>query len=146
MTGWRIGYAISKVPNLIETMEYINEGIVYSAPSISQRAALHALKNFKNIKNNNVPLFKERIDYAYERIKKIPYLQAFKPQGGIYIFINIEKTGLSSKEFAEMVFEKLNITLLDGTSFGVDGFVRIACTLDISLLKEAFDRLENLQF
>ena len=45
-----------------------------------------------------------------------------------------------------MVFEKLNITLLDGTSFGVDGFVRIACTLDISLLKEAFDRLENLQF
>lgn len=142
MTGWRIGYAISKVPNLIETIEYINEGIVYSAPSISQRAALHALKDFKRIKNSYVPIFKERVEYSYERIKKIPCLDVFKAQGGIYLFINVEKTGMTSEEFCDNVFDKLNITLLDGKTFGGDGFVRIACTLDIAILKEAFDRLE----
>lgn len=143
MTGWRIGYAISKVPNLIETMEFINEGIVYSAPSISQRAALYALKDFERIKNSNVPLFKERVEYSYNRIKNIPSLDVFKAEGGIYLFINIEKTGLTSAEFSELVFDKLNITVLDGNGFGAEGFVRIACTLDIELLKEAFDRLEE---
>ncbi len=146
MTGWRIGYAISKVPNLIETMEYINEGIIYSAPSISQRAGLHALQDFKRIKDKYVGLFKERVEYAYERAKNISYLEVFKPQGGIYLFINVEKTGMSSAEFCDLVFDRLNITLLDGKTFGGDGFVRIACTLDIEILKEAFDRLENLYF
>lgn len=144
MTGWRIGYAVSKVPELIKTMEYLNEGIIYSAPAISQRAALHALKDFKRIKNSLVPIFKERTEYCYERIKNIPYLDAKKAQGGIYLFVNIQKTGLTTEEFVDLVFDKLNIILLNGDSFGSTGFVRIACTLDIKLLKEAFDRLETL--
>ncbi|WP_300621401.1 aminotransferase class I/II-fold pyridoxal phosphate-dependent enzyme [uncultured Fusobacterium sp.] len=146
MTGWRIGYTISKVPNLIETMEYINESIIYSAPSVSQRAALYALKDFDRIKKEVVPIFKERIEYSYNRIKNIPYLKAFKSQGGIYLFVNIEKTKLSTQEFVDLVFDKLNIILLSGESFGAPNYIRIACTLDISILKEAFDRLETLKF
>ena len=146
MTGWRIGYAISKVPNLIETMEYINEGIIYSAPSISQRAALHALRDYSRIKENLTPVFKDRIEYSYNRIKNIPYLKAFKAQGGIYLFVNIEATKLSTQEFVDLVFDRLNIVVLNGESFGAKGFVRIACTLDIDVLKEAFDRLESLKF
>lgn len=143
MTGWRIGYVISKVPNLIDTMEYINEAIVYSAPSISQRAGLYALQNFDKIKGRYVSLFKERVNYSYERIKNIPCLDVFKAQGGIYLFINVEKTGMSSGEFCNLLFDKLNITVLDGKGFGAEGFVRIACTLDIEVLKEAFDRMEK---
>lgn len=146
MTGWRIGYAISKVPELIETMEFINEGIIYSAPSISQRAALYALRDYDRIKKSLVPIFKERIEYSYNRIKNIPYLKAFKAQGGIYLFVNVENTKLSTQEFVDLVFDKLNIILLNSESFGVSGYVRIACTLDIEILKEAFDRLESLEF
>lgn len=146
MTGWRIGYAISKVPGLIETMEYINESIIYSAPSVSQRAGLHALKDFERIKGSVVPIFRKRVEYAYDRIKNIPYLEAFKAQGGIYLFVNVEKSKLSTQEFVDLVFDKLNIILLNGESFGGKGFVRIACTLEIAVLKEAFDRLESLEF
>lgn len=127
-------------------MEYINESIIYSAPSVSQRAALYALKDFDRIKKEVVPIFKERIEYSYNRIKNIPYLKAFKSQGGIYLFVNIEKTKLSTQKFVDLVFDKLNIILLNGESFGAPNYIRIAFTLDISILKEAFDRLETLKF
>lgn len=96
MTGWRIGYVISQVPELISCINYINEAIIYSAPAVSQRCAIHALKDFKKQKKALVPIFKERIDYCYDRVKKIPFLDCFKAQGGIYLFLNIEKTGMTS--------------------------------------------------
>jgi Aspartate/tyrosine/aromatic aminotransferase len=43
MTGWRIGHVIA--PDfIVNCMKNINENICYSAPSVSQRAALHALR------------------------------------------------------------------------------------------------------
>lgn len=144
MTGWRIGYVISEVPEIISTLNYINEAIVYSAPSISQRAALYALQDFERIKKKVVLIFKERVKYSYERVKKISKLSTFEPQGGIYLFINIEKTGMTSEEFTKFLLEKCNIIVVNGTAFGASGFIRIACTLDISILAEAFDRIEKI--
>lgn len=146
MTGWRIGYVISQVSELIDTINYINEAIVYSAPSVSQRIALHALRDFKNQKNKIVPIFEKRVNYAYERAKKISFFDCIKPEGGIYLFINIKKTGMSSQQFTEYLLEKCNIIVIDGSPFGVENFIRIACTLDISKLDEAFNRIENLKF
>ena len=145
MTGWRIGYVIGN-KDIIDCMSFINEAIIYSAPSVSQRCALHALKDFKRIKENIVPIFKERVEYSYNRIKNISYLNCFKPQGGIYLFINIEKTKMTSDEFSNFLIENYGIMVLSGKSFGGEGFIRIACTLDISVLKEAFDRMENIKF
>ena len=96
------------------------------------------------MKKNVVPIFKERVEYCYNRIKNIPYLDCFKAQGGIYLFVNIEKTGMTSEEFTEFLLEKCNIIVVNGTPFGVKGFVRIACTLGISKLAEAFDRIESM--
>lgn len=145
MTGWRIGYVIGD-KEIIECMNSINEAIIYSPPSVSQRCALHALKDFKRIKENIVPIFKERVEYSYDRIKKIPYLDCFKPQGGIYLFVNIEKTNMTSDEFTKFLVENYGVMVISGKSFGGEGFIRIACTLDISILKEAFDRMENIKF
>ena len=42
MTGWRIGYIVT-TPRLVQVLMHINNSLVYTAPSISQRAALKAL-------------------------------------------------------------------------------------------------------
>lgn len=145
MTGWRIGYMFGP-KEIIECVNFINEAIVYSAPAISQRCALYALKDYKRIKENVVPKFKERIEYCYNRIKNIDFLDCFKAEGGIYLFVNIEKTGMSGQEFTDYLFENTGIQVVNGDTFGVKGFIRIACTLELSLLKEAFDRIEKLKF
>lgn len=145
MTGWRIGYVIGN-SEIISCMNFINEAIIYSACSVSQRCAIYALRDFKRIKKNIVPIFKERIDYAYNRIKNIPFLSCSKAEGGIYLFINIEKTNMTAKEFTNFLIENYNIMVVCGDSFGVHGFIRIACTLEIPKLKEVFDRIESIQF
>lgn len=145
MTGWRIGYVIGN-KDIIDCMSFINEAIIYSAPAISQRGALHAIRDFKRIKKDIVPIFKERVDYSYNRIKNISYLDCFKPQGGIYLFINIEKTKMTSDEFSKFLVENYGIMVISGKTFGGEGFIRIACTLEIPVLKEAFDRMENIKF
>lgn len=68
MTGWRIGYVFAD-PEIIDCINFINESIVYSACSVSQRCALYALKDFKRLKKNIVPIFKERVEYCYNRVK-----------------------------------------------------------------------------
>ena len=143
MTGWRIGYAISDVPKLIDTMEFINESIIYSPPAPSQRAALHALNDFKRIKKNTVPIFHERINYTYERAKNIPSFKAFKSQGGIYIFIDVSNSGMNGQEFSDKLLLEKNVLVIDGASFATPNFIRIACSVPLDKLKEAFDRIEE---
>ncbi|WP_027129217.1 aminotransferase class I/II-fold pyridoxal phosphate-dependent enzyme [Fusobacterium perfoetens] len=145
MTGWRIGYIIGQ-KDILECMNLINQSIVYSPVAISQRAALYALKEFKRIKETQVPFFRERVMYAYKRIKQISFLDCVKPQGGIYLFINIEKTKMTSIEFTNFLIENYGIVTIPGDGFGTPGFIRIACTVNIETLKEAFDRIEKLIF
>lgn len=143
MTGWRIGYAISDIPKLLDTMEFLNESIVYSPPTPSQRAALHALNDFERIRDNNVPIFKERIEYAYERVSKIKGFKTFKSQGGIYLFIDVSGTGMNASEFSSKLLIETNVLVIDGAPFGSPDFVRIACSVTLEKLKEAFDRIEE---
>ncbi|MCH3138990.1 aminotransferase class I/II-fold pyridoxal phosphate-dependent enzyme, partial [Listeria monocytogenes] len=44
MSGWRLGYMIAPT-YLNEAAKIINEGLTYSAPTPSQRAAIYALNH-----------------------------------------------------------------------------------------------------
>ena len=142
MTGWRVGYTVAPEA-IINAICKINENIVYCACSISQRAAIAALKNRDSIKNKIVPLYKKRVEYCLERINNISNLKAFPPQGGIYIFVDISETKLNSIEYSNYLFEKLNIKVIPGKPFGDDNCIRIACSNSFEILKEAFDRIEH---
>jgi len=145
MTGWRIGYILA--PDfIIKTVKDINENNVYTAPSISQRAALHALRMRKEICPSIVNEIRDRMMYAYDRISKIPKLFCLPPRGSIYLFVNIKDTGLNSTEFCEVLLKEAHIVALPGIAFGScgEGYIRLALTIGISEMKEAFDRIEKL--
>ena len=144
MTGWRIGYIIAP-KELIKIMKDVNENNVFTAPSISQRAALHALKLKNEVQPEIVEEFKSRAYYAYERIREIPYLSVLPPRGSLYLFVNIKKTELTSREFCNKLLDKYHVLAIPGDAFGEsgEGYVRLALTVGIDKLKEVFDRLEK---
>lgn len=145
MTGWRIGYVIG--PRIIiDCIRNINEGVCFSAPSISQRAALHALRMKNIFQEEMIGEYKKRVFYVYNRIKKISKMSAIYPQGSFYIFINIKGTGLSSNEVSKRILEEAHVLTIPGNAFGEsgEGYIRIACTVPINKLKESFDRIENM--
>ncbi|SHK32093.1 pyridoxal phosphate-dependent aminotransferase [Paramaledivibacter caminithermalis] len=145
MTGWRIGYVLA--PSfIIKTMKDVNENNVFTAPSISQRAALHALRLKDEIQPPMVEEYKKRIFYAYERINMIANMSILPPRGSLYLFINIKETGLSSMEVADRILHEAHVLVLPGNAFGAfgEGYIRIAVTVGLEQLKEAFDRIENI--
>lgn len=147
MTGWRVGVAIAE-PELLEVMSNINNSLIYTAPSISQRAAIEALSIRQEIREKYVLAYRDRIFYAADRIKEIPYLTLVRPKGTFYLFPGIEKTGRSAEDFCQALLERAHILVSPGPLFGATGagHFRIACTVGIDHLKEAFDRMETLSF
>lgn len=143
MTGWRIGYVIAS-KEIINCMKNINDNIIYSTSSISQRAALSALRNRKSIKNELISIYRERMEYSYKRVINIKNLSLSKPKGGIYLFINIKKTGMDTKVFIKEFYEKYGVLVLDGTSFGNPHYIRICVNNNMDVLNDAFNRLEKM--
>ena len=146
MTGWRIGQIIA--PNfIIKTIQQINENVVFTAPSISQRAAIYALRFRGQVQPEMVEEYRRRSFYAAERINQIPHMHViYPPKGSFYLFINIQETGLTSVECADKILEQAHVLMLPGNAFGRcgEGYVRIACTVEIEKLKEAFDRIAKM--
>ena len=147
MTGWRVGVAIAE-PEILEVMSNINNSLIYTAPSISQRAAIQALAIRQAIREKYVLAYRDRIFYAADRMEKIPYLSLVRPKGTFYLFPGIEKTGLSAEDFCQALLERAHVLVTPGTLFGNTGagHFRIACTVGLDRLKEAFDRMEGLSF
>lgn len=146
MTGWRIGYVLAP-DYIIQTIKDINENNVFTAPSISQRAALHALRMRAKVQPAMVEEYKKRMFYAYERITAIPNMSVLYPQGSIYLFLNIKETGLSSAEVADLILREAHVLVLPGNAFGAcgEGYIRIAVTVGLDKLKEAFDRISTME-
>ena len=146
MTGWRIGNVIAP-KNIIEVMKNVNENSVFTAPSISQRAALYALKLHHKVNPPIVNEIKKRMYYAYERICKIPNISCLKPRGSMYLFVNIKRTGYNSAEICNKLLKEVQILALPGDGFGSagEGYIRLAMSVDLSRLKEAFDRIEKME-
>ena len=90
MTGWRVGNIIAP-ENIINAVKIVNDSVMFTAPSISQRAAIYALRNRKTIQPPMVEEYRRRLFYAAERINKIKNLSTLPPQGTFYLMVNIEK-------------------------------------------------------
>lgn len=147
MTGWRVGNIIAPA-FIVRVLKDMGENIVYSAPAPSQRAAIYALRNRKVIQPPIIAEYRKRMEYAAERINRIPWMSVITPpKGSFYLFINIKKSGLSSLDAAGMILEKAHVLLLPGNAFGRcgEGYLRLACTVGVDKLEEAFDRIEKIE-
>lgn len=145
MTGWRIGFIVAP-EFIINTVRDINENNVFTAPSISQRGAMYALRMRKQVCPPIVNEVKKRMYYAYERIKRIPKLTCLPPKGSMYMFVNIKETGLDSIEFTDLLLKEAHIVVLPGIAFGKcgEGYIRLALTIGVPELEKAFDRMEEM--
>ena len=88
------------------------------------------------------------MNYAAKRINSIPKMKVLDPpKGSFYLFLNIKETGLSSAEAAEKILEEAHVLLLPGNAFGVcgEGYLRLACTVGIDKLEEAFNRISRME-
>ena len=145
MSGWRIGYVVAPA-DVIAAMRKVNEGNVFTAPIVSQRAAMHALRLRKEIEGRVHEVYGKRKAYALDRVKRIERLDAAAASGSLYLFLDIRKTGFTSEGFAAELLARERISVIPGSAFGAagEGFVRIALRVDIPALSSVFDAIERI--
>ena len=73
-------------------------------------------------------------------------MKALKPQGTFYVLINIKETGLTSMQIALRILEEAHVLVFPGIGFGScgEGYIRIACTVGLDKIEEAFDRIGKM--
>jgi len=143
MTGFRLGYACAPEP-LIEAMMKIHQYAMLCAPITSQAAALEALENGEAAMLKMRESYHQRRDFLVSRLNEIG-LDCHSPGGAFYVFPDISKTGLSSKEFAMKLLETEDVAAVPGDAFGEagQGFLRCCYATSFEELKTAMLRMER---
>lgn len=143
MTGWRLGYACGPKA-IIEQMTKIHQYAIMCAPTISQYAAVEALKHGDEDVETMRKAYNQRRRYLVNAFKQMN-LECFEPYGAFYVFPCIKEFGMTSEEFATKFLEEEKVAAVPGTAFGDsgEGFLRISYAYSLDNLKIAIGRLEK---
>jgi len=72
-------------------------------------------------------------------------LDCFEPLGAFYVFPSIQKTGMTSEEFATQLLYQQKVAVVPGTAFGDsgEGFIRCSYAYSVDAIKVALERIES---
>jgi aminotransferase len=143
MTGWRVGYAAGP-QEIIAAMTKIHQYTIMCAPTMSQVAALEALKSGEDSVREMVADYNRRRLLMVHGLREIG-LSCFEPKGAFYAFPCIGSTGLNSEEFAEKLLQEEKIAVVPGTAFGEcgEGYIRCCYATSVPELEEALKRMKR---
>ncbi len=142
MTGWRIGYAAGPA----EIMGYVQKFQDHSTSnpaSISQAAALQALREPPESVAAMCREFKTRRDLMTAALDKIPGVSYIKPDGAFYLFCDFSKVGASSEEMAKQILDEANVAVIPGEGFGAPGFIRLSFATSTERIQEGLRRIQG---
>ena len=142
MTGWRLGYGVMN-RELAEHMSMLMVNSASCAATMTQWAAIEALKGPQNAVTEMTAAFRERRDYLVDALNHIDGIHCAMPEGAFYVFPNVSSFGLSSAEFAGRLLEEAGVAAAGGTAFGSfgEGFLRLSYANSLPNLKIAVDRI-----
>ncbi len=141
MTGWRIGYAAANA-EIIAAMTKIHQYSIMSAPTMSQIAAIEALKaNDDNVREMVADYNRRRL-IMVNGLRDIG-LSCFEPKGAFYTFPSIKSTGMTSDEFAEKLLVEKKVAVVPGNAFGRygEGYIRCCYATSLQEIEEALERI-----
>lgn len=143
MTGWRLGWAAAPEA-IISQMMKIHSYAIMCAPTISQIAAVEALRNGLGDVEHMRNEYDKRRRFLLKRLSEME-ISCFNALGAFYVFPSIKKFGLSSEEFATRLLEDQKLAVVPGNAFGDcgEGYLRISYAYSVSSLEESLDRLEK---
>lgn len=141
MTGWRLGFACGP-KEILEQITKIHQYAIMCAPTLSQYAAIEALKNCDDVVEKMIDEYNYRRRVIVKGFNEIG-LECREPKGAFYAFPSIKSTGMTSEEFCEKLLLSKKVALVPGTAFGLggEGYVRASYCYSIEHIYEALKRI-----
>ena len=143
MTGWRLGYLIA--PKVwIKQMTKLHQYAIMCAPTVSQFAAVEALKNGDEDIAEMAAEYNRRRVFIAEGLREIG-IPVMMPEGAFYIYPYIGGYGLSSEEFCQRLLMEEKCAIVPGTAFGEfrEGYARISYAYSVKHIAEALEKIKS---
>jgi arginine:pyruvate transaminase len=145
MPGFRCGW-IAASEEFCERVLPLTETMLFGSQAFLEDAAAHALSNhFPEVDAMKVA-YESRARALVAGLKGAKNISARMPEGGMFVMVDIRKTGLSGEDFARKLLAEENVVTMPGESFGKGGagHLRVALTVDEAQIKEACKRMAGL--
>lgn len=146
MTGWRLGWAACKDPEMINAIQVLHGFTTVCTSTISQKAALLGWSDeAETAKQHARDVYKRRGEFLVDLFKTEMGLHATAPEGAFYTMLDVSSLG-DDIEVAEKCLQNRVVTV-PGVAFGQEakGFLRISfCNTEermaegVRRMKEAF--------
>ncbi|HXH31409.1 MAG TPA: pyridoxal phosphate-dependent aminotransferase [Bacteriovoracaceae bacterium] len=157
MTGWRLGYLGAPL-EVAKACVKIQGQFTSGASSISQRAAVAALRSDNKAVVPMQQAFKKRRDLLIKLMGDVPHTKINNPGGAFYLFPEIsyyfgKKDGdaviKNAKDLCMYLLNKGHVALTPGGAFGAPNYIRLSYATSEEQIIEAVVRikkaLENLK-
>lgn len=147
MTGWRIGFGL--VPQaLVGAMTKLQSHSTSNPASISQKAAVEALRGPQDSVKVMLAEYHKRRDFVVQRLRSIPGVKCAEPRGAFYAYPNLEvvlgKNGIDSTLIlADRLLQESHVAVVPGEAFGTDKHVRISYATSMTELERGLDRIHQ---
>jgi len=151
MTGWRIGYTGSS-EKIAKVMSSIQSHQTSNPNSIAQKAAVEALNGDQTKVEYMKGEFAKRRQYIYERCLNFKYVEAAKPTGAFYLFIDCSELLTKSykgkkiettAELARILIEDYLVAVVPCGDFGFADHIRLSYATSLEAIKKGMDRIEE---
>ena len=144
MTGWRIGFALAP-KSLIDAMMKLQSHTTSNPTSVSQKAAIEALRGPQDSIPVMLAEYRKRRDFVVKRLRSIPGVKIAEPKGAFYAYPNISagfRNGITSAlQFSERLLAEAHVAVVPGEAFGTDEHVRISYATSMKELERGLDRI-----
>ncbi len=147
MTGWRIGFALAPA-EIIGAMMKLQSHTTSNPTSISQKAAVEAMRGSQDSVPQMLAEYRRRRDFVVERLCRIEGVSIVTPKGAFYAYPNVSvayRGGRvrNSLEFASELLGKSHVAVVPGEAFGTAEHVRISYATSMNELERGLDRIHR---
>jgi aspartate aminotransferase len=147
MTGWRIGFGLVPAP-IVTAMTKLQSHSTSNPTSISQKAAVEALRGPQESVSAMLAEYRTRRDFVVERLRAIPGVTCAEPRGAFYVYPNmgvvIGKNGIANTtQLAERLLADQRLAVVPGEAFGTNQHVRISYAASMKDLERGLERLHQ---
>ncbi len=147
MTGWRIGFALAPEA-VIGAMMKLQSHSTSNPTSISQKAAVEALRGPQDSVAAMLAEYRRRRDFVVARLRQIPGVRCAEPQGAFYAYPNVAvaigKDGIrNTLQFSERLLAEDQVAVVPGEAFGTDRHIRISYATSMKELARGLDRIHQ---
>jgi arginine:pyruvate transaminase len=145
MPGFRCGW-IAASEAFCEQVLPLTETMLFGSQAFLEDAAAFALANHFPEVDAMKTAYECRARTLVAGLKPAKHISARMPEGGMFVMVDVRKTGLSGEDFARKLLAEENVVTMPGESFGAGGagHVRVALTVDEVQIKEACKRMARL--